>query len=1672
MKKLIAILLVVCTLAGFMVPSAGAAEVDELSILQKAVVQTALSYYYKGNAVQYDSYYLANGNRNRSGIMRQTNNREPEDSSIDNIHYTVCSAFPHDTYMSAFGKHVVDAKVQKQIEHLTHKFEEQMAGGVGLSEKQMQFAWGLEGITANYVAMGTAWLQSAKYHGVAGTAYANMSGAVNPGESVVGYWGPVRDQNDKILYATASGVDVNYGADGNFVKNDAGLVQAADGTFVEESSLAIRQRSGHFIDETADKLISTGNTSTSMTWTDFASKLQPGDIIAVYRVSATDETEDDGGHTMMFLGDLFGDGQDYILHSSGSKYNNNDGAVNFVDKDGNAAVGFDMLEVASNGPNGGHYSRNGSIYMNPMSTLFGEGKSYNPSEKLMKEICVLRPVNRMAETDFTPAAIFRLDHPAVTATKRASVKPYRDVKPGDEITYTVRLENHSVETSYQGLTALGGKSALTYGFVPQFMNPGASQTISLQETLPAGTSLKSVSGGGKADGNVITWENVTVAGGEMKELSYTVTVTGAAGSQVLSPLGKIYSSKSSGHLTTAELTHEVVAQQMPTDGMDAIKSSTLSPSTYGYRAGTDAAEDVYRALGYALELPEVAKLVDAITDNVVQSREPSSNVARLDLILREEDEISDPAEKALLQMMVPGYVGGKRLHTVDENNMRSNLNRLRMLDMSMLQPGDILVYANTTKEIKVAVDEAASKVYVYLGNGRFASYENGTFTVVDAPIYTFNIYYANNSVRYKDVVRTDVNFASDAGVNTVPNVKFQSDKYTSNRKYTHSAVLHQAFLQDFFVALRPSRVGLNAVGVPEAPSRKLAAFELVGEGGFTCRAMATTYNNATSGNSIIFHEDARHDNLPAGEVFNLDKALGIEIDMNGFAYYGNLEITGETVKNGTFYGNVTVKNGAVLENVSIHGVLTVDGNATVKNVEVAASTAPVVYVSGAPVIQDLSALTLNSLNWAPNAKLGTYEKMAGVRSLDGQSDPSVTGAYRGYAIGATPAARLVLANGAVRTFASFSDAWKAAVASDNNVITLLKDIDTSDYTEWCQWNYGTDSSKPATYQKVNYFFGNANSSSAAVHSVTLEFNGFDLTDNLATNGTFFFRTKLVTFKNSAEEPSYFRSNCTAVNCGYLDLINVHVEAAGTAIFQSSSGAADQHVLVSGGSISGGVGNQGSTVYGLNLQRGETTLRDGAVVYSSSAQAVAMTPKEGHTAVLNIEEATLASAVYCYNRYGVLTQDANCSVNLLDSKLAASRQAMSMGFKRSAEDAFANVYTKAGEVKIGDEVYKTLEDAFAAAEAGDKLEMQESITVEEALTVPADVELAIGDTTMTLAEGVTMTVAGKVTVGEEGKIEAEKTQIVLAETGDYMGITFPAGITETVHPDAELSETEVSVESAGTLKLSAEGVDLYDVNLGANVGRILAKQIAQVYTVAPMVRDGEVVFVGAQREISVKSVAEEKLEATDWNDEAQAAEGCSLVAMLNYGMEATKLLTGENVENTYLNTYKNQMSALTSQLTEVRKDNTLLKGTDLSVIYGATGVMEDELKIRFYFRVEEGKYNDFRVKVAYGDTELMLTPAELEEAGGADGVKFYRYTVADLNQKDYAEAITVTAVECTTTTTGEGEEAVTTTTEKMLATVTDTIAAYAARLYSANGGQRAAMADAMILYGMAAKAMGK
>ena len=115
-NRLLSLLLLLCLtaglLAGVTLPAAAATEYYSAENLQRMVVDTALAYFYKGGAVQYDSYYLTGGNRYIGGILRQINNRDPEDATLDNPIFTVCSAFPHDVYYSLFHRHIMtDSRV-------------------------------------------------------------------------------------------------------------------------------------------------------------------------------------------------------------------------------------------------------------------------------------------------------------------------------------------------------------------------------------------------------------------------------------------------------------------------------------------------------------------------------------------------------------------------------------------------------------------------------------------------------------------------------------------------------------------------------------------------------------------------------------------------------------------------------------------------------------------------------------------------------------------------------------------------------------------------------------------------------------------------------------------------------------------------------------------------------------------------------------------------------------------------------------------------------------------------------------------------------------------------------------------------------------------------------------------------------------------------------------------------------------------------------------------------------------------------------------------------------------------------------------------------------------------------------------------------------------------------
>lgn len=102
MKKLTALLLVLVLCLG-LVPMASAAQ--SYNTMQKALLETAMAYYYRGPGVQYDSVNMTiQGKYKGDGAdLRETDFASPEDGTVKDICYCVCSSFMFEIYYDAFG---------------------------------------------------------------------------------------------------------------------------------------------------------------------------------------------------------------------------------------------------------------------------------------------------------------------------------------------------------------------------------------------------------------------------------------------------------------------------------------------------------------------------------------------------------------------------------------------------------------------------------------------------------------------------------------------------------------------------------------------------------------------------------------------------------------------------------------------------------------------------------------------------------------------------------------------------------------------------------------------------------------------------------------------------------------------------------------------------------------------------------------------------------------------------------------------------------------------------------------------------------------------------------------------------------------------------------------------------------------------------------------------------------------------------------------------------------------------------------------------------------------------------------------------------------------------------------------------------------------------------------
>ena len=215
--------------------------------------------------------------------------------------------------------------------------------------------------------------------------------------------------------------------------------------------------------------------------------LEPGDVI-VYTTfkeqkTKTGTTLKGGGHALMYVGDVAGDGHNKVMHSGGAKYQFEDG-------------GYDQVEWS------------GTIRLDDMDGIFFHGAALKKKTKIMVFRPLLLPASKYPLTDSAKA---RYLYPRLRYDRRAEVGLYGSVVSGGTLGYSITLQNFSQK----------------------------AYTVPVREKVPEGAEFlpqQSMGGLSVCDGKTFGWD-IPLAPGEERVVSWRVRVTAPAGSRIVAAGG-------------------------------------------------------------------------------------------------------------------------------------------------------------------------------------------------------------------------------------------------------------------------------------------------------------------------------------------------------------------------------------------------------------------------------------------------------------------------------------------------------------------------------------------------------------------------------------------------------------------------------------------------------------------------------------------------------------------------------------------------------------------------------------------------------------------------------------------------------------------------------------------------------------------------------------------------------------------------------------------------------------------------------------------------------------------------------------------------------------------------------------------------------------------------------
>lgn len=483
--------------------------------------------------------------------------------------------------------------------------------------------------------------------------------------------------------------------------------------------------------------------------------IRPGDLF-VYGSG-----DNSSGHVMLYVGD------DTILHSSGGAPKAYSSVGTKINDYGVSGAKYhleskaDMIDTES-GTFEVDTDKTGTVKKSALSTYIKKYVTNNASNKVLS---VLRPLNEIisnSDIKLSSNSENRLKKKGLSLTKKASVEKYDSVNLGDSIKYTITVENKS-NTNYSN--------------------------ISIYDEVPKYTSLKSLSETCKENNGKITC-SVNVNAGQKVSIYYNVSVI-----KNMNYLGKtIESNKGKVNNIPLKEINTKINKTLTNTERSNISRFAKEEKGKSYQSIESFISTIYKKLNYNINILSPEELFNNfyVKSNYKLTKSNNAFNKRTlhnegDIIqtydLKKNENISENY-KSYYNTFVEGLFGG--VATTYQNEKGAIHYRNVAYTTKTLIPGDVLyVYdsniANDNISLKGGYVIEEKNAYLYLGDGEFATLDNGKVYIYDkSASFDYYMYTPDRS-------------------------KIEKIDFTGIRKVSIGERLLTSLIgQDSFIVLRPS----------------------------------------------------------------------------------------------------------------------------------------------------------------------------------------------------------------------------------------------------------------------------------------------------------------------------------------------------------------------------------------------------------------------------------------------------------------------------------------------------------------------------------------------------------------------------------------------------------------------------------------------------------------------------------------------------------------------------------------------------------------------------------------------------------------------------------------------------------------------------------------------------